>query len=371
MSRCLQLAQKAAGHTSPNPLVGAVIVKNGKLLAGGYHHKAGLPHAEIEALKKISFRAEGATLYCNLEPCFHHGRTPPCVHPIIKSGIKRVVIAHRDPNPLVAGRSVRLLKKSGIQVTEGVLEKEARHLNRFFLTWVTKKRPYVILKAGVSLDGKIAGGKKWITSPPSRRRVHQLRSQVDAILVGAHTIRTDNPRLNVRGIKGAKQPLRIILGSRRQIPVNARIFAGIQPCPPENLDSRLRGNDRLMFFRGALPTLMRKLARRNVTSILVEGGAKVFASFIKNSLCDELILFIAPKILGPSALDVFPPSLLKKFPFKISSITPSGPDLEVRFGTKKKGAIAKACQNANKDAKTNRLIREWQGFDEKADGEWK
>src|SRR3989338_7678691 len=215
MRRCIKLALKGAGHVSPNTMVGAVIVKNDRILAEGYHRRVGGPHAEIEAPKKIGYTAHGAsplgaTLYCNLEPCFHHGRTPPCVSPIIKSRIKRVVIAHRDPNPLVAGKSVRLLKKSGIRVTEGVLEKEARQLNRFFLTWMTSRRPYVILKAGVSLDGKIAGGpKKWITSPISRRRVHQLRAQVDAVLVGKNTVLADNPRLNVRGIPGTKQPFRI------------------------------------------------------------------------------------------------------------------------------------------------------------------
>ena len=366
MARCFELAKKGEGKTLPNPMVGAVIVKNGRILSEGYHHRVGNPHAEIEALKKIKFKAAGATLYCNLEPCFHHGRTPPCVHPILKSRIKRVVIAHRDPNPYVSGKSVRLLKKAGIQVTEGVLEKEARALNRFFLTWMTRKRPYVILKAGVSLDGKIAAGihpppsplpsreggsrksplplgervrergTHWITSPTSRRRVHRLRSQVDAILVGKNTVLADNPRLNVRGIKGAKQPLRIVLGKRYQLPVNSNIFKSNSPPPPLKLRGPRHagmawGEGGGMLSYVPLKSLMRKLARRNITSVLVEGGAKVFGSFIKNNLCDELILFVAPKILGPQGLDAFPAGTLKKFPFTISSVIPSGPDIEVHF----------------------------------------
>ncbi|MBI4411614.1 MAG: bifunctional diaminohydroxyphosphoribosylaminopyrimidine deaminase/5-amino-6-(5-phosphoribosylamino)uracil reductase RibD [Deltaproteobacteria bacterium] len=395
MRRCLELARKGARKTSPNPMVGAVIVKNDRILAEGYHRRVGGPHAEIEALKKIGYRAHGAsplgaTLYCNLEPCFHHGRTPPCVSPIIKSRIKRVVIAHRDPNPLVAGKSVRLLKKSGIRVTEGVLEKEARELNRFFLTWVVKKRPYVILKAGVSLDGKIAAGihpppgplpsreggsrksplpwgervrergTHWITSPISRRRVHQLRAQVDAVLVGKNTVISDNPRLNVRGIPGAKQPLRIILDSKSEVTVKSKIFISdggsvlvatvVRHPLPGPLPSRERGKVKSPLPGGegergrvemiqtkskrgqvSLANLMKELAHRNITSVLVEGGAKVFASFLKSGLCDELILFVAPKILGPAGLDLFPTSTLKKFPFKISSVTPSGPDIEVHF----------------------------------------
>jgi len=153
MSRCLILARNGAGHVSPNPLVGCVIVKKGKIVAEGYHRKIGGPHAEIEALKKIKFKAKGATLYCNLEPCFHQGRTPPCVHRVIDSGVSRVVIAHQDPHSKVAGKSIRLMRKAGIQVTVGPMKKEAQFLNRFFVTWIKKRRPYVILKAAMSLDG--------------------------------------------------------------------------------------------------------------------------------------------------------------------------------------------------------------------------
>lgn len=321
MRRCLELAAKAGGHASPNPLVGCVIVKNKKIIAEGYHHRAGLPHAEIEALKKLNFQAKGATLYCNLEPCFHEGRTPPCIHPIIKSGIKKVVLAHQDPNPLVKGKSVRLFKKMGIEVKEGVLKKEALFLNRFFVTWITQKRPYVILKAAVSLDGKISGQKqKWITGPLARRRVHEIRSQVDAILVGVGTILADNPRLNVRGIPGAKQPIRIVLDTHHRTPSSSAIFHS-------------KGGEVLIITSGQKPLseLLRELAENSITSLLVEGGAEVFHSFLRQNLVDEIQLFMNPQIIGSQG-KTFPssPEELKKS-FKINNLFIYGNDMGIRF----------------------------------------
>ena len=292
MSLALKLAQKGEGKTSPNPMVGAVIVRNGKILSTGYHRRAGLPHAEIEALKKIRFKAEGATLYCNLEPCAHTGRTPPCVDAVIRSGISRVVVAHEDPNPKVHGRSIGKMKKGGLQVKLGVLQKEAEYLNRFFITWITKKRPHIILKAAISRDGKIAPDPKlrkkrrpfWLTGPRARLQVHELRSGVDAILVGSGTVLADDPRLTVRMKKGVYQPLRIVLGNRRRIPRNSRIFGP---------------GGRLVIARPRrLGAFLRELAKKGVSSILVEGGAKVFESFLKAGFCDEIILFVSPKILG-------------------------------------------------------------------------
>lgn len=333
--RCLDLAARATGHTSPNPLVGAVIVKNGKILAEGYHLRSGFPHAEIEALTKLKFKAQGATLYCNLEPCFHYGRTPPCVHQIIESGMKRVIIAHRDPNPLVYGKSVKLLEKKGIEVKEGILKKEAYFLNRFFVTWVTQKRPYVILKAGLSLDGKISytksplpwrervrvrGGTKWITGPQARYHVHEIRSQVDAILVGVGTILADNPRLNVRGITGAKQPIRIVLDSHHKTPPSAQIFHS-------------KGGEVLIETSGHEPLsrLLQQLAEKKITALLVEGGAEVFHSFLRQNLVDEIELFIAPKIIGSQGL-AFPstPDKIKKS-FKINNLNNFRGDIEIQW----------------------------------------
>lgn len=350
MSRCLELAKKGAGFVSPNPMVGAVIVKSGKIISEGFHRRFGAPHAEIEALKKISFRARGATLYCNLEPCFHEGKTPPCVHPVIQSGIARVVISHPDPNPLVSGKSIRLLRKSGIKVDVGVLKNEALFLNRFFVTWVSKKRPHIILKAGVSLDGKIAlpkknGGRKvsWITSPESRREVHRLRATVSAVLVGANTVKTDNPRLNVRGIKGACQPARIILDGRLRTPVDSRIFAArggpvliatCRPLPQRAREYQKRGAEVLGFpgtarRRTPRSLLVRNLAKRGISSILVEGGKDVFGSFFKAGLCDEIILFVAPKIIGGEGLDLFPDLDFGKKRLVFNEVAVSGADLKV------------------------------------------
>lgn len=296
MSLVLKLARKGEGRTSPNPMVGAVIVKNGKILATGFHRQAGLPHAEIEALKKLKFKAPGATLYCTLEPCAHHGRTPPCVDRVIASGITRVVASHPDPNPKVAGRSIQKLKQAGLQVKVGVLRKEAEYLNRFFITWITKKRPYIILKAAISRDGKIAPDpalrKKrepyWLTGPKARREVHQLRSKVDAILVGSGTVIADDPQLTVRGRGPVRQPLRIILGRRHHIPKNSQIFGP--------------GGPLLITHPKNLRLFLKKLAQKEITSILVEGGAKIYRSFLKLGFCDELIFFQSPKTLGPKGI---------------------------------------------------------------------
>lgn len=322
MRRCLELALKGSGHVSPNPLVGAVIVKNGKILAEGYHRRVGADHAEINALKKIHFQAKRATLYCNLEPCFHQGRTHPCVHRVIQSGISRVVIAHQDPNPLVCGRSIKLLRKHGIQVTVGVLEKEARFLNRFFITWIQKKRPYVILKAAITLDGKIArketpkGKIEWITGPIARKRVHQIRSQVDAILVGVNTIIQDNPQLNIRGIKGAKQPCRIVLDTHLRTPLHSKIFSSRggpviivtvkKSVKAKHFSQKKKGE--ILFLEGnkiSLKSLLKKLALRGLTSLMVEGGSQIYTSFYREGLVDEIALFVAPKIYGNNAIPLF------------------------------------------------------------------
>lgn len=318
MARCLKLAFSKAGHTSPNPMVGAVIVRDGKIIATGAHDGPGKPHAEIVALQKIKFKAEGATLYCNLEPCFHHGRTPPCVHEVIRSGVKRVVIGQQDPNPKVNGRSIRLLRKSGIQVTVGVLEKDCRRLNRAFIKWITTGLPYVIAKLAVSTDGKITlPGKKtgWLTNAASRRRVHEMRSQVDAIITGIGTILADDPQLNVRGIKHAHQPRRLILDSKGRVPASAKIFSS-------------KGGPVEVVKNQELTPILQKLGREGVLSVLVEAGARVFASFVNAGLVDEIVLFVAPRVCGPTALDGFK-AIRSKARYRLVEVVKRQGDLEI------------------------------------------
>jgi diaminohydroxyphosphoribosylaminopyrimidine deaminase/5-amino-6-(5-phosphoribosylamino)uracil reductase len=231
MRRAIELAGRGAQGASPNPLVGCVIVKNGKSVGEGFHAHYGGPHAEVLALKKAGPRTKGATLYVNLEPCAHWGKTPPCADAVIRAGIKKVVAAMPDPNPLVRRRGFKKLKASGIQVQTGVCRAEAEDLNRAFIKFITKKKPYVILKAAVSLDGKIAtasGDSKWISSEASRDLVHGLRTEVDGILVGGETVRKDDPSLTSHG-KG-RNPVRIVLSRSGRLPKNSKIFDGTAPC---------------------------------------------------------------------------------------------------------------------------------------------
>lgn len=338
ISRCLELATNGAGAVSPNPMVGAVVVRNGKILAEGFHQKFGGPHAEIEALRKLNFRAHGATLYVNLEPCCHFGKTPPCVDRVIASGIKNVVISHLDPNPRVSGRSVKKLQKYGVKVKVGVLKGNALFLNRFFDIWVRENRPYVIAKMAISLDGKIAQkpplpfgeragvrgrATSWITGPIARRRVHEIRSQVDAILVGAGTVLADDPRLTVRGVKVARQPLRVILDSRGRVPGSAKIFKTGGPVVIVGKKGR----------RVSVSQLLRKLAKKGISSVLVEGGSEVFRSFQRSGLIDEMILHVAPKLLGDGALALSPGGDKKReWPsLRLKSVTPLGADTEFHF----------------------------------------
>ena len=228
MRQALNLALKAEEQVSPNPMVGTVIVKSGKVIAGGYHKKAGLPHAEIVALRKAGSKARGADLYVNLEPCCHQGRTPPCTEAIIAAGIKKVVMGIRDPNRFVNGKGIHCLRKNGIEVVTGILKKDCERLNESFLKYIRTGRPWIILKSALSLDGKIAtraGDSKWITGSKAREYVHRLRNRVDAVLVGAGTVRADDPLLTVRLKKGGTQnPARVILAGNYGVPVSARVF---------------------------------------------------------------------------------------------------------------------------------------------------
>ncbi|MCX5716241.1 MAG: bifunctional diaminohydroxyphosphoribosylaminopyrimidine deaminase/5-amino-6-(5-phosphoribosylamino)uracil reductase RibD, partial [Candidatus Omnitrophica bacterium] len=314
MRLALVLAQKGRGGTSPNPMVGAVIVKNNKIVGLAYHKEAGGPHAEAAALKEAGKSAKGAALYINLEPCAHFGRTPPCTQAIIKSGIKKVIAAMKDPNPIIAGRGFVRLKKNGIKVAAGTLEDEAKILNEVFIKYITKKMPFVIVKAAQSLDGKIAaktGDSKWITSEESRRYVHRLRSQVDAVMVGAGTVVKDDPLLTSR--VSEKQPVKVIVDSELKISHSAKIFSKESPAKVILATTAKATKNRIEKFRNigaevlvlkkknsmvGLRQLMKELAKREITSILVEGGGELIGSLVDEKLVDKFSIFIAPKIIG-------------------------------------------------------------------------
>lgn len=317
MRRALDLARRATGRTSPNPLVGAVVVKDGQVIGEGYHRKAGTPHAEVHALNAAGENARGATLYVTLEPCCHWGRTPPCTDALINAGITEVHIAEVDPNPKVAGKGVRQLKEAGLHVHVGLCEQAAADLNEIYRKYIQTGMPFVILKTAMSLDGKIAtvsGESQWITSEASRHRGHEIRDEVDAILVGRGTVERDNPALTTRLQNGHGQDaIRIVLDSYARIPTDARIFnaeseAGViiavtPDAPPENVVALQNAGaeivtvpttDRKVCFKG----LMEILGRREITSVLIEGGGEINASAIAAGIVDKVMCFIAPKIIG-------------------------------------------------------------------------
>jgi diaminohydroxyphosphoribosylaminopyrimidine deaminase/5-amino-6-(5-phosphoribosylamino)uracil reductase len=318
MRLALRLARKGTGRTSPNPMVGAVVVKGGALVGRGYHHRAGEPHAEVLALHQAGKRARGATLYLNLEPCDHFGRTPPCTRAILRAGIKRVVAGMRDPNPLVSGRGIRRLRRSGVRVEVGVLEDECRELNAPFRKYITTRFPFVTLKVAASLDGKVAtqsGDSRWISSEISRKRVHRLRQSVDAVVVGIGTVLKDDPMLTARLAGGIRrQPLRVILDSGLRIPLHSRLVQTAGQYPTLVATTRaasLARRQRLAKAkvqvvmirrdsrgRVSLKELLRELARRGVASLLLEGGSTLNASALREGLVDRLLFFLAPKIIG-------------------------------------------------------------------------
>lgn len=318
MKEALRLAKKGLGYTSPNPVVGAVVVKNDTVITRGYHMKAGAPHAEAIALKQAGKRAKGATLYTNLEPCCHYGSTPPCVEGIIEAGIRRVVIGMEDPNPIVKTRGIEILRKAGIEVTVGVLEDKCRRLNEIFVKYITTGIPFVILKAAISLDGKIAtrtGDSRWISSKESRRVVHKLRHLVDATIVGIGTVIRDNPQLTIRmGIKNPLNPKRIIVDSLLKIPLKYYLvtqsaevetyIATTALAPPERVQVLEEMGVKLIYAntkgqnKVELADLIKRLGQMNITSIMIEGGAEVNASAIEEGIVDKVLFFIAPKIIG-------------------------------------------------------------------------
>ena len=329
MRLALRLARKGFGRTSPNPMVGAVVVKRGKILGQGWHHRAGEPHAEIEALRDAARQGQatrGATIYVTLEPCCTHGRTPPCTEAIIAAGLQRVVVGATDPNPEHAGRGFAILQAAGIAVEQGVLADECAKLNEVFNHWIVRRTPWVTVKAAMTLDGKIAtasGESKWITGDQARAYGMKLRQGSDAILVGINTVLADDPSLTVRAGRAAlpgRGLRRIILDARARTPLAARVvtdeFAGLttivvgQSAPKKNVAALARRVNVIMapFAKSSAPAtrpsaldlrwLLEQIGREGVTSLLVEGGGEVNASFLLGGLAQRVAFFYAPKILG-------------------------------------------------------------------------
>ena len=312
MREALRLARNAEGRTSPNPLVGAVVVKDGRIIAQGWHRKAGTPHAEIHALNMAGELAKGATLYVTLEPCSHFGRTPPCAKAIVDAGIKKVFAAMKDPNPKVAGRGFEILQSAGVEVEVGLLEEEAQKLNEIFIKWVTKNLPFVTMKFACSIDGKIAtvaGESQWISCEASRKFTHHLRDINDAILVGVGTVLADNPSLTTRLVEG-KNPVRVIVDSNARTPLDSKvldksartIIATTSNAPSEKISALKNLGVEIIFAGGGervdLKILMQALAEREITSVLVEGGGTINFSLLSAGLVDKVLAFVAPKIIG-------------------------------------------------------------------------
>ncbi len=321
MERALKLAKKGEGYTGTNPLVGAVVVKDGKIVGEGYHRFYGGPHAEVYALNEAGKEAQGGTIYVNLEPCCHFGKTPPCTKKIINSGIKRAVIAMEDPFPEVAGKGIKQLKKAGLEVDVGLLEKEARELNEVFIKYITSDFPYVYLKTAQTLDGYLAtktGNAKWITNKKARLEGHKLRHKVDAVLTGIGTVLKDNPSLTTRLKNGdGKDSIRIVLDARLETPLTAKILnqdsdmetvlvIGEQ-VEEEKREAYLKKENVILLpvnlnEKGRIPleVLLKKLHSQKFSSILVEAGGRVNYSFLKKGLVDKIYTFIASRLLGGS-----------------------------------------------------------------------
>lgn len=317
MQLALREAEKGAGAVSPNPLVGAVAVKDGQVIAKAYHRKFGDVHAEVALLNKLKGeRAHGATIYVNLEPCCHYGKTAPCTAALIASGVRRVVVALQDPNPLVDGKGMMQLSAAGIEVTHGICEAEARRLNAPFITYMEKGRPWLLLKVAQSLDGRIAlsnGMSRWITGTESRKEVHRIRARLDAVLVGVLTVIDDDPELTVRHVKG-RNPIRLIADSKLRIPDSARVLRHPDPDKTWILTTAGADKDKAKFLgqlgvkvitcresadgKVDMRSAMRELARREISSILVEGGGTVHAALLGSGLCDEMIVAVSPMVIG-------------------------------------------------------------------------
>jgi diaminohydroxyphosphoribosylaminopyrimidine deaminase/5-amino-6-(5-phosphoribosylamino)uracil reductase len=348
----LELAASAKGEVSPNPLVGALVVKEGRIVGRGVHRYADVKHAEVLALEEAGELAQGATLYTNLEPCCHYGRTPPCTEAIIRAGIARVVASMRDPNPQVCGRGFDALRRAGIRVDVGIAEAEAQQLNEKFVRYITSGRPFVHLKIAMSLDGRIAtatGHSRWITGDASRQAVHLLRHEYDAVLVGIGTVLADDPELTDRSARPRHRPLvRVVLDSHLRIPLRSKLVRTARQWPLWifTTDSDKERARRLREFgaevipvsaragRVDVSSVLEELGRREITSLLVEGGAEVHATFLQQGLADKLTVFIAPKIIGGRRAraavggeDI--PTLDRALSVRIVAVARSGEDVEI------------------------------------------
>ncbi|MFL5329952.1 MAG: bifunctional diaminohydroxyphosphoribosylaminopyrimidine deaminase/5-amino-6-(5-phosphoribosylamino)uracil reductase RibD [Gemmataceae bacterium] len=311
MREAIALAERGRGYVEPNPMVGALIVRDGVVVGRGWHAKFGGPHAEVVALNEAVERARGATLYVTLEPCCHHGKTPPCTDAVIRAGISRVVIAMADPFPQVAGKGIQQLRDAGIQVEVGVHESDSTQLNRPYLTLMEKNRPYVHLKWAMTLDGRIAtatGESQWISGEASRKVVHELRGRMDAVIVGAGTVRKDDPLLTARP-PGARIASRVVLSRRPELPRGCRLIETAREAPVivatgepgeiPNVETLCLPSD--SQGRPSIGALLTELGRRRFTNVLVEGGTEVFGSFLDTRFVDEVHVFVAPKLMGGHA----------------------------------------------------------------------
>jgi len=354
MRLALRLAARGRGKTSPNPMVGAVLVKQGRIIGQGYHRGPGMPHAEMVALQAAGTKAPGATLYTNLEPCCHfEKRTPPCTKSLIQQKIRKVVVAIRDPNFQVQGRGLWELKKAGVLVREGILRQEASRLNEAYIKSMTQRRPFVILKVAQSLDGKIAtstGESRWITSEPARVYIHRLRAQVDAVMIGISTLLQDDPRLTVRvGARATRQPLRIVVDSTLRIPFNAQVIQqtssgeALVATTPQASQARIRELEkrgvRVLVVKERqgqvdLIDLMRLLGEMEVMSVMIEGGSELNASAVRQGIVDKVLFFISPRIIGGqdakgSVGGASPRHLSASIPLRDFKVRRVGPDLLV------------------------------------------
>jgi diaminohydroxyphosphoribosylaminopyrimidine deaminase/5-amino-6-(5-phosphoribosylamino)uracil reductase len=347
MARALQLAERGMWTTTPNPRVGCVLTRDGEVIGEGWHEKAGEPHAEVNALRAAGERARGATAYVTLEPCSHHGRTPPCAEALVAAGVSRVVAAMSDPNPLVAGKGLAMLRAAGIEATSGLLENEARELNIGFVSRMTRGRPWLRLKAAASLDGKTAlnnGVSQWITGPDARRDGHRWRARACAVLTGIGTVRDDDPQLLVRDVETTRQPLRVVVDSRLETPLSARILQGGPVLVAVAVDDEKRAN--LLRAAGAevlllpnaagkveLKDLLEELGRRGINEVHAEAGFKLNGSLLREGLVDELLLYLAPCLIGHDASGLFNlpelTSLDGKRPLQIRDLRQIGEDIRL------------------------------------------
>jgi diaminohydroxyphosphoribosylaminopyrimidine deaminase / 5-amino-6-(5-phosphoribosylamino)uracil reductase len=348
MSRALALAERGLFTTTPNPRVGCVIVRDGAVIGEGFHERAGGPHAETNALGAAGARAEGATAYVTLEPCSHHGRTPPCADALIAARVRRVVAATGDPNPRVAGEGFARLRAGGVEVATGLLEEEARELNVGFVSRLTRGRPWVRLKVAATLDGKTAlanGRSQWLTGEPARRDGHRWRARACAVLTGIGTVRDDDPRLTVREVETPRQPLKVLVDSRLEVPLGARILDGGNVLVAAASADRTKiaalrasGAEVVVLPNAAgkveLGDLMRELARRELNEVHVEAGVRLNGSLVAAGVVDELLIYFAPALIGESGQGMFglPPMerLGQKVDLRLIDVARIGDDLRVR-----------------------------------------